>query len=319
MNNESTIKLTVAIPNYNNRKLLINLLNSLKSVNTPHKIILVDNASQDDSVECVKKYFPDVYLIENKTNTGFAHAVNQAIKLSDTDYVLLLNNDTIVAENCFENMLDIIESDSSIFAVSSKMVQYHNRDLIDDAGDEYNLLGWSKKRGLDKSIDNFNHDEEVFSACAGAALYRRDIFSKIGYFDETFESYVEDMDISIRARLHGYKLYYSSKSIVYHYGSATSGSKYNSFKVKRSARNNIYLIYKNWALWMKILNFIFVLCGILIKYLFFYRKGLGKEYMDGIKEGFKTRNSLSKVGDVSFANYLKLEYLLIKNTCKFLF
>lgn len=316
--NKSDNKITVIIPNYNNQKLLANLLESLKQVTLPHDIIIVDNASSDNSTTYIKTNFPEITLIENKTNTGFAHAVNQAIKIATTDYVLLLNNDTIVTESAFKNMFDLISTDSSIFSVTSKMIQKHNPNLIDDTGDEYSIMGWTKKRGFNHSVSEFTQSGEVFGACAGAALYRRLVFLEIGYFDENFESYVEDVDISIRARLYGYTSYYCADTIIYHYGSATSGSKYNSFKVRISARNNIYLLYKNLSLWMKIVNFIFIVMGIVIKYLYFYRKGYGQDYIGGVCEGFRTRKQLDKIEGVSFKNYLKLELLLIKNTFKYL-
>ncbi|OED30273.1 glycosyltransferase family 2 protein [Methanosphaera sp. WGK6] len=319
MINKSNPQITIIIPQYNNRKLLNNLLNSLNKIKTPHNTIIVDNASIDDSVKFIKTNFPDITLIENKTNKGFAYAVNQGIKASKTKYVFLLNNDTIVTEKCLDNLLKTIEHDSKIFSVSSKMIQYHNPDYIDDAGDEYNILGWSKKIGFNHEISKYSEDCEVFSACAGAALYKRDLFDKIGFFDDNFESYVEDMDLSFRSRLHGYKSYYSAGAHVYHYGSATSGSKHNPFKVKLSARNNIYLIYKNWSLWMKIINSPFIFIGILIKYIFFSKKGYGTYYLDGIHEGIKTRKKLSRTSDISFYNYLKIEFLMIKNVFKYPF
>lgn len=317
MSYDNNSLVTVAIPNYNNKKLLNNLLISLKKSISLSQVIIVDNASKDGSVDLIKKNYPEITLIENETNMGFACAVNQAIRLVNTDYVFLLNNDTIIQEDTISNLIKTMNISEDIFSVSSKMIQYHNKELLDDVGDEYTIMGWSKRRGYGKNVSKYMVDEEVFSACAGAALYRMSIFSEIGLFDEKFESYVEDMDLSFRARLHGYKSYYSSKAIVYHYGSATTGSRYNKFKVKISARNNIYLIYKNMALWMKLLNGLFILLGILIKYLFFYRKNLGKEYLDGIKEGLKNKNQLIKTGG-SFKNSLNIEYLLIKNTLTFL-
>ncbi len=308
---------TVAIPNYNNKELLEKLLLSLKKSIELSQVIIVDNASQDGSVDLIKEKFPEITLIENDTNKGFAYAVNQAIKLVKTEYVFLLNNDTIIEEDTIINLIKTIKYSDDIFSVSSKMIQYYNRDLLDDAGDEYTILGWSKRRGYGKHISNYSVDEEVFSACAGAALYRMSIFNEIGLFDENFESYVEDMDLSFRARLHGYKSYYSSKAIVYHVGSATSGSRYNEFKVKISARNNIYLIYKNMPILMKLVNALFIILGILIKLIFFYRKNLGNAYLEGIKEGFKTRNKLTKT-NTSFINVLRIEFLLIKNTLTFL-
>lgn len=317
--NTTHTKVTIIIPNYNNRNLLEDLLNSLKAVSTPYDIIIIDNASKDDSADFIKKSYPQIKLIENEVNMGFAYAVNQGIKSSKTEYVFLLNNDTVIDKNCISNLIKTIEKDNSIFSVSSKMIQYHNKDLIDDAGDEYNILGWSKKIGNNHNISEYDEDCEVFSACAGAALYRRKYFEEIGYFDENFESYVEDMDLSFRSRLHGYKSYYSSKALVYHYGSATSGSKHNPFKVRLSARNNIYLIYKNMSTWMKVINFIFIFLGDLIKYLYFYRKGFGQDYLDGLVEGLKTRKQLEKTKNIPLKNYIHIELSLIKNLFKYPF
>ena len=151
----------------------------------------------------------------------------------------------------------------------------------------------------------------VFKHTSGDA--EMSVFDEIGLFDENFESYVEDMDLSFRARLSGYKSYYSSKAKVYHHGSATTGSRYNPFKVKISARNNVYLIYKNMPLWMKIINALFIVLGILIKYVFFTRKNLGQYYINGIKEGLSTKNKLTRT-KAPLKNSLKIEYMMIKNT-----
>ncbi|WP_323737282.1 glycosyltransferase family 2 protein [Methanosphaera sp. ISO3-F5] len=317
MNFDVNSLVTVAIPNYNNKELLNNLLLSLKKSISLSQVIIVDNASQDGSVDLIKEKFPEINLIENNVNKGFACAVNQAIHLVETEYVFLLNNDTVIEKDTIPSLLETIQKSDDIFSVSSKMIQYYNKDLLDDVGDEYTLMGWSKRRGYGKNISEYPIDEEVFSACAGAALFRMNVFSEIGYFDENFESYVEDMDLSFRARLYGYKSYYSANAVVYHVGSAATGSRYNKFKVKISARNNIYLIYKNMPSWMKLLNGLFIIIGIFIKYLFFYRKGMGEDYLEGIKEGLSTKNKLVKTNS-SLSNLLKIEYLLIKNTITFL-
>lgn len=316
---DSHNEVTVIIPNYNNEDLLDNLLTSLKKSDTSYKTIIVDNNSQDNSVNLIKTKYPEINLIENDTNRGFAKAVNQAIKVADTKYVFLLNNDTEVCAHTISSLLKTIKKDENIFSVSSKMIQYHNKKLIDDAGDEYTLLSWSKKRGYNHDISKYNHDSEIFGACAGAALYNRQYFDNIGLFDENFESYVEDMDLNFRAKIYGYKSYYSSDAIVYHYGSATTGSRYNEFKVKISARNNIYLIYKNMPLWMKIINFPFYLVGMIIKYIFFIKKGYGNEYKEGILEGIHTRKNLTITQKKNTINLLKIECQLIINTLKYPF
>lgn len=141
------------------------------------------------------------------------------------------------------------------------MIAYHNQEVMDDAGDEYTLMGWTFKRGDGKSVDAYNKPCKVFSACAGAALYRREVFEKIGYFDEHFFAYMEDVDISYRARIYGYYNVYCPKAKVYHIGSATSGSRHNAFKVRLAARNNVYVAYKNMPLVFFIVNSIFIVLG----------------------------------------------------------
>jgi len=165
-----------------------------------------------------------------------------------------------------------IQKDDDIFEAATKMVQYHDRSKLDDAGDEYTILGWTKKTGEDKSSNLYTSGREIFSACAGAALYRKNIFDKIGYFDENFFAYMEDVDISFRVRIHGFKCFYCPDAIVFHRTSATTGSRYNEFKTKLAARNNVYVPYKNMPWPQLAVNFIFLLLGYFIKYLFFKKK-----------------------------------------------
>ncbi len=311
--------LTIIIPNYNGEYFLKQCCESLENQDTCFKVIIIDNASEDGSSHYIKENYPDYTIVQNHENLGFATAVNQGIKASDTDYVFLLNNDVELEKNCIFNLLKCIDKDKNTFAVSSKMIQYDDRDRMDDAGDEYTLLGWTKKVGNNKSPELYTKEKEVFSACAGASIYRRSILEEIGYFDENFFAYMEDVDISYRARIHGYKCLYCPKAVVYHVGSGTSGSKYNKFKVKLAARNNVYVPYKNMPWPQLALNFAFLILGYLIKYLFFLRQGHGTDYLGGLKEGF---NSLYKIKRIKyknerFSNYLKIEWLLIKNTVRF--
>lgn len=296
-------------------------LNSLMNQNFSFITIVVDNNSQDGSVEYIKKHYPEITLIENKENLGFAKAVNQGIKASKSEYVFILNNDTEIESDCISNLLNCIEKDENIFAVSSKMIQYHDRTKMDNAGGEYTILGWTKLVGFGKSPLLYDKKREVFSACAGAALYRRSIFNEIGFFSENFFAYMEDVDISFRARINGYKCVYCPKAIVYHVGSASTGSRYNEFKIRLAARNNVCLPFKNMPWPMLALNFVFLLMGYFIKYLFFSFKGYGSVYLDGLKEGFNSRKRLEKVQytNSNFTNYLKIEWLLIKNALKFIF
>ena len=311
--------ITIVIPNYNGNKYLKGCLDSIyKQSYTDYEIIIIDNASTDGSYEWVNTY-KDIVFKSLEENYGFSRAVNEGIRLARGEYVLLLNNDTELCEDFLEEILKVIKTDSKIFGVSSKMIQYHNQDVIDDAGDEYTVIGWGYKRGDGKGIENFMKEERVFSACAGAALYRKEVFDQIGYFDENFFAYMEDIDISYRANIYGYKNVYAPRAKVYHIGSATTGGRYNAFKLRLSARNNVYVPYKNMPLLQLIINAPCLLIGFIVKQRVFARKGFGKEYKEGLIEGFKTLKNIKKV-PFKFRNiphYIYMEWLLIINTFKY--
>lgn len=310
------LMISIIIPNYNGNKYLKQCLESIyETPKVEYEIIIIDNGSTDDNYDWLKEDERVCFKRLDK-NYGFSRGVNEGIRLSKGEYVLLLNNDTVLEKGFLEELLKTIIKDKKVFAVSSKMISYHQRNVIDDAGDEYNLLGWTLKRGDGKSERRFLKEKAVFSACAGAALYRKKIFDEIGYFDENFFAYMEDVDISYRANIYGYKNVYCPEAKVLHIGSATSGSKYNSFKVRLAARNNVYVPYKNMPLLQFIINLPFLALGMLIKYLFFIKKGFGKEYRRGVIEGVKT---LERIDKVSFkirnlSYYIYIEWLLIKNT-----
>lgn len=317
-----TTKLSIVIPNFNGKQFLKTCLDSIKNQNYPfYKVIIIDNASSDESVQYIHENYPEFTLIQNKENLGFAAAVNQGIKCSSSEYIFLLNNDVELEPYSISNLLKCIEKDDNIFAVSSKMIQYTDRSKMDDAGDEYTILGWTRKVGDGKSPDLYIKEREIFSACAGAALYRKSILDEIGYFDENFFAYMEDVDISYRARIRGYKCVYCPEAVVYHFGSGTSGSRYNEFKIRLAARNNVYVPYKNMPWPQLALNGIFLLAGYFIKYIFFSRKGQGSTYLTGLKAGFTSLGKLERIKyeNKNFSNYLKIEWLLIRNTVKFIF
>lgn len=317
------MKVSVVTPNYNGIKFLESFFNSLnEDSECIGEVIIIDNASSDGSTEYIKNNtfkFP-VKLIENSENKGFAPAVNQGIKQAKYDYIFSLNNDTEVKKGSIKKLLELISSDKNIFSVQAKMLQYNNKNLIDDVGDEYNLLAWTKKTGENHNSDEYGKVREIFSSCAGAAMYNKTILNELGLFDDEFFAYMEDVDLALRANINGYKNLLCPEAVVYHIGSATSGSRYNEFKVKLAARNNVWVVYKNIPIPLKIINFIFLFIGFFIKYLFFLKKGFGSTYLSGIKEGLSSRGKISKVdfNSKNTINYFKIEYRLIINTIKFL-
>lgn len=232
-------------------------------------------------------------------------AVNVGIKAADTPYVILLNNDTKVAPHYVEALERAMDRSEKIFSVSSKMIQMYHPDLMDDAGDMYSVLGWAFQRGVGRPEGLYKKSCRVFTACAGAAIYRREVFETIGYFDEMHFAYLEDIDVGYRAKLYGYDNVFCPEAVVYHVGSGTSGSKYNSFKVKLAARNNVYLNYKNMRGWQLLLNSPCLLAGTFVKCLFFKKMGFGKDYVAGFLEGIRTLKNCKRVP--SFKGRLKRE------------
>ena len=307
------------------------------------ELLLVDNGSTDGSPAYIRELEKTGLLLETASdaapsfipvrglllpeNTGFSGAVNAGIQAAFGDYVLLLNNDTEATPDFMEQLVRTMEKGSSnpyrLFAVSPKMVQLYHKELLDDAGDGYTLLGWAFQRGVGQSIDTpqFNRRCSVFSACAGASLYRKALLERIRlkdgvYFDPLHFAYLEDLDVSYRARLHGYQILYEPEAVIYHVGSGTSGSRYNSFKVRLAARNSVYLNYKNMPLLQLCLNLPGLVCGCLIKQLFFVKKGFGRDYASGLWEGLSTRKHCQKQAFrwSALPRYLAIELRLLADS-----
>lgn len=303
---------SVIIPNYNSKQYIEQCIDSLKN-QTFHNfdIIVVDNASKDDSAKIVEEKYPDVRLIRLSENFGFSRAVNEGISASKAEFVLLLNDDTKADEHFVEKMYAAISSDDKIFSASAKMVQMFAPEKLDGAGDLYSALGWAYARGKDKSVNNkrFNKPCDIFASCGGAAIYRKSILNEIGYFDEFNFAYLEDIDIGYRARIYGYRNVYQPEAVVYHVGSAVSGSRYNDFKVRLSARNNIYIVFKNMPIPQLILNLPILLIGFGIKAVFFTLKGYSRPYFSGLLRGYLLCGEGRKIryDKRNFKNYLKIQ------------
>ena len=312
-------EVSVIIPNFNGMAYLDGVLSGLECQTVRNfEVILVDNGSSDGSCAFVASSYPWVHMIELPENFGFCKAVNEGIKASRAPYVLLLNNDIEVTPDFIEEMLAAIRRHKKAFSCAARMIQFHDRDRLDDAGNYYCALGWAYARGKGKDIHTCEKEEKIFASCAGAAIYRRKIFEKIGYFDEEHFAYLEDMDVGYRARINGYENWYAPKAMVYHVGSGTSGSRYNHFKTRYSSRNNVYLIYKNMPLLQIILNLPFLIVGFGTTLLFFTMKGFGKEYLAGIKNGFQISKKDRKVPFKfrNLPNYLKIQVELWINIAR---
>lgn len=281
------IETSIIIPNYNGADYIAACIDSLKRQTYGNfEIIVVDNCSKDGSADAVERDYPEVRLKRLDQNYGFSRAVNEGLRLSKAPFALLLNSDIEADVHFVESLVNAIKQDEKIFSVASKMIQMKDREKLDGAGDLYSALGWAYARGKGRSAAGYNKPCRVFSACGGAAIYRRSILDEIGWFDEFHFAYLEDADIGYRARIMGYRNVYCPDAKVYHAGSAVTGSRYNDFKVRISARNNMYLIMKNMPVLQIILNLPFLLLGFTIKALFFIILGYGRPYLSGLKRGY---------------------------------
>ena len=294
MDDHTAGQITLVIPNYNGRAFIEDCLQSVLEGDLIPHVIVVDNASTDGSRELVKEKFPEVDLVALSVNTGFCHAVNTGIHLAKTDFVMLLNNDTKVAKDCFRRLAETLRKDQKAFSVQAKMLSMKDESVIDDAGDFYAALGWAFARGKGKKADRYGKSGEVFSACAGAAMYRMDVFREIGLFDERHFCYLEDVDIGYRAKLFGYRNLYEADAVVYHYGSGTSGSVHNPFKEEMASGNNRYLLYKNMPLLQRVLNAPLLYLGRQIKQAYFTKKGLGDAFRKGLQRGSALKERAAK-------------------------
>ena len=322
----------VIIPHYNKIKLIKECLSFLfKQTTNDFDILVIDNGSTDNSNKYLfelSKKNDNIHTILLNDNMGFAYAVNKgfeyAIKNNYT-YSILLNNDAFVEKDFVKALIDKMNIEKNLFAAQSLMINYHNQEVIDSFGDGYNLFGFSSQNHIDERVEFIERDEDCFSACGGASIYRNDILKKIGMLDDKFFAYLEDIDLSYRARINGYKVSTCKNARCYHLGSATSGSRYNSFKVRISARNNIYLIYKNMPILMFLINLTPLFFGIIVKQLFFIFKGFGKDYFIGVLEGIFNAHNLKKTKIenatiyTKFFRYLSIEWQLITNTILYAF
>lgn len=321
-------KVTVVIPNYNGIRYIrpcMDALRAQREEGLDFDILVVDNASGDGSLDILRSDYREARVIALPENTGFCHAVNLGIQESNTPYVILLNNDTVVKPGFIKNLTEAIERSDRIFSVSPRMLSMQDENIIDDAGDRYNVLGWAYARGKDRPAGGYEKRVCVFAACGGASIYRRDLLlGEVGLFDESHFAYLEDLDVGYRANICGYRNVYEPGAQVIHAGSASSGSRYNTFKTKLSAANSAYVAGKNMPLLQLIWNFPFLFLGFLLKACFFSRRKMGmlyvKSFFGGIRRCFSPEGKRHKVRFHirNLGNYLRIQGILYADVIRFL-
>jgi GT2 family glycosyltransferase len=241
------MKTAVIIPNWNGDDFLKKSLFSLTGSIHSKDVIVVDNGSTDGSIHTLKSIFPEIGLIQLDRNFGFAGGVNRGIQKAiedGYDFVALFNNDAIAEKDWLEKLVERMEMTPKAAIVTSKILHL-NDDKLDSTGDFYSIFGFSFPRGRDElDTGQYDHDTNVFAASGGASLYRVSALKEIGFFDESFFAYYEDVDISFRARLAGWEVLYEPAARVRHAIGGTS-SKHGNFTRYHTIKNFFYLFYKN--------------------------------------------------------------------------
>ena len=239
MPNKSKSSVSVIIPNWNGKDSLGNCIDSLNLQTHEAHIIVVENNSKDGSLEFLQKYYPNVEVIVNKKNKGFAGGVNTGIRRSieiNDSYILLFNNDAVADKDLISKLVGFLNQHDDFGIVTCKLIKSKDGHL-DSTGEMYSVWGLPYPRGRNESTTSmYDNLKEVFGASGGASLYRVSMLKKIGLFDENFFAYYEDVDICFRAQLTKFKVGYEPSAIAWHTIGATS-SKIKGFTTYQTMKN----------------------------------------------------------------------------------
>lgn len=237
----------VVIPNWNGADLLAAAVDSLLAQTHPATVVVVDNGSDDGSVELLRSHYPDLPRVELAVNTGFAGGVNAGIAVAlqrGADAVATFNNDAVADPGWLAGLVAELERDPAVGIATGKVLRMDGRHL-DTTGEFYSTCGQPFPRGRNCPDDgSYDVAEEVFGASGCATLYRVQMLREVGLFDERFFAYYEDLDLSFRARLAGWSVRYAPGAVVHHHVSATSG-RLGSFTRYHAAKNFLLLYLKN--------------------------------------------------------------------------
>lgn len=245
------MRFSVVIPHWNGLEHLPVCLAALNAQTCrDFEVLLADNASSDGSQDYVRSHHPWVKLIQLERNAGFTGACNAGMRAAQGEIVVLLNNDTEVAPNWLDELAAAFDRHPEAGAVASRMLLFDRRDTFHTAGDLFCTSGTAANRGVWQRDTGQFDEGYVFSACGGSSAYRKSMLDRVGLLDDDFFFSQEDVDLSWRAQLQGFKTVYAPSAVVYHKLSASGGGTTASFY---DGRNAIYVLVKNLPtpLWRK--------------------------------------------------------------------
>lgn len=248
--------LAIAILNWNGQHFLAQFLPSVvalsKTTSLETTIYVIDNASTDSSTNFVHQSYPDVKVVQNDGNYGFAEGYNRGLRSIEADYFLLLNSDVEVTEGWIAPLVNLMETDPTIFACQPKILAFHRRTHFEYAGAAGGWLdrfGYAFCRGrfferCEEDRGQYDAVRETAWATGAAMLVRADVFTNLGGFDGDFFAHMEEIDLCWRAKRAGYRVMCCPQSVVYHVGGGTLPQG-NPRKLYLNFRNNLAMLFKN--------------------------------------------------------------------------
>jgi len=241
-------RLTVGIATYNGRHLLEVVLPSLRrQLYGDFRVVVVDDASSDDTVAWLREHCPEVEVVVHERNRGVTGALNSCLRAGDSELVALLNNDVELDPGCLGELVAALAAHPEAGVACGKLLDYRQRELLDGAGDIYTWGGEANRRGQgSRDVGQYERPQEIFSACGAAAVYRRAALDAVGVFDERFFANYEDVDWCFRAQLSGWSCRYVPTAVAWHMGSATLGKGASDFALYHNWRNAIWVVVKDF-------------------------------------------------------------------------
>ena len=277
--------ISIVIPNYNGKRFLECVLSSIKNQTYKNfEIILVDNNSQDNSIEFVQSNFPEVKIIKLTKNYGYAGGANAGIKKSKGKIIIVLNNDVELDNHFLEIIHKYFINHPDISYIAPLSLNYFQRDIIDTAGDIFTKEGKPFKRFMGENIHQISLKEEPIKFISGVAFcVRKEALKKVGLFNEVFFAYLEDVDLSFRLYRAGYKAVFLPDARLYHFEAATTRDVFNIKKYSRRgldtplktyliARNKLWVIKKNLSKGEIIKNLLWIIWGLIKSAGYHFRK-----------------------------------------------
>ena len=249
-------RVAIVILNWNGKEHLERFLPSVIEHSKGARIIVADNASTDDSVLFLRENYPNIELIHNESNGGFAKGYNECLKHVDSEFYLLLNSDVEVSANYLDGLMEMM-LDPKVAGAQPKVISYERRDEFEHAGAtggflDKNYFPFCRGRIFDlteKDKHQYDSKAEVFWTTGACMLIRSELFQKVGGFDEDFFAHMEEIDLCWRLKRRGYKFMSNPSSVVYHLGGGTLSYR-SPRKTYLNFRNSLFMIAKNHQGWV---------------------------------------------------------------------